>query len=234
MRVFPLVILLIAAPATLATQASAQWRKLTVAAHMNDSVLPLSSLGPVPNGTWDFASAAGSFVFSTTQGPVEVTDTTIRFAVADHEFSVTTMVGVRGPERFELDPTNSSASIVYNATNDSLAFSLTGEGAEPVQLTFTIVDPAGDFNLGMTNMPTTGYVANGSVFSVLNASGDAFQAIYLRPNNVFAVGAVQYSAGATSAPAPRPCSPADLAAPFGILNFFDLTAFLDLLKQPCP
>lgn len=233
MRAFPLVILLIAA---LAPNASAQWRKLTVAAHLNDSVLPLGSLGPVPNGTWDFASAAGSYTFSTTAGPVEVTDTTIEFAVADHEFSVTTMVGVRGSERFELNPTNSSAKIVYNASNDSLAFILTGTdpNAETLNMTFTIVDPVGDFNLAMTNMPTAGYVANGSVFCVLNASGDAFQAIYLRPNNVFAVGAVQYSAGATSAPAPRPCNAADLAAPFGILNFFDLTTYLNILQQGCP
>jgi hypothetical protein len=233
MRVFPLVILLLAA---LAPNASAQWRKLTVAAHMNDSVLPLSALGPVPNGTWDFASAAGSFTFSTTAGPVEVTGTTVEFAVADHEFSATTMVGARGAERFELNPTNSSATIVYNASNDSLAFTLTGEGVggEALDMTFTIVDPVGDFSLGMTSMPTAGYVANGSVFSLLHASGDAFQAIYLRPNNVFAVGAVQYSAGAASAPAPRPCNAADLAAPFGILNFFDLTSYLNILQQGCP
>lgn len=231
MRALPLVILLVAA---LAPNASAQWRKLTVAAHMNDSVLPLASLGPVPNGTWDFASAAGSFTFSTTAGPVEVTDTTIEFAVADHEVSVTTVVGARGAERFELDPTNSSAKIVYTASNDSLAFILTGTGSEPLVMTFTIVQPAGDFNLAMTNMPTAGYVANGSVFNVLNASGDAFQAIYLRPNNVFAVGAVQYSAGAASAPLPRPCNAADLAAPFGILNFFDLTSYLNILQQGCP
>lgn len=231
MRAFPLVILLLA---VFAPNASAQWRKLTVAAHMNDSVLPLASLGPVPNGTWDFASAAGSFTFSTTAGPVEVTDTTIEFAVADHEVSVTTMVGARGAERFELDPTNSSAKIVYNASNDSLAFILTGTGSEPLDMTFTIVDPVGDFNLAMTNMPTAGYVANGSVFNLLNASGDAFQAIYLRPNNVFAVGAVQYSAGAASAPLPRPCNAADLAAPFGILNFFDLTSYLTILQEGCP
>lgn len=231
MRMLPLVILLLAA---VAPNASAQWRKLTVAAHMNDSVHSLDSLGPVPNGTWDFASAAGSFTFSTTAGPVEVTDETIEFAIADHEFSITTVVGVRGTERFDLNPTNSDAKVVYNAVSDSLAFTLTGKGDEPLDLTFTIVDPAGEFNLSMSSMPVTGYVANGSVFSLLHASGDAFQAIYLRPNNVFVVGAVQYSAGATSAPLPRPCNAADLAAPYGILNFFDLTAYLNILQQGCP
>ncbi len=234
MRVLPLVILLLAA---VVPNASAQWRKLTVAAHMTDLAQPLSTLGPVPNGTWDFASAAGSFVFSTTAGPVKVTDTTIEFAIADHDFSITTMVGGRGAERFDLNPTNSDAKVVYTAASDSLAFTLTGReggGDEPLDLTFTIVNPAGDFNLDMTNMPATGYVANGSVFSLLHASGDAFQAVYLRPNNVFTAGAVQYSAGATNEPPPRPCNAADLAAPFGILNFFDLTTYLNILQQGCP
>jgi hypothetical protein len=72
------------------------------------------------------------------------------------------------------------------------------------------------------------------VFAVLNAGPNPFQAIYLRSANRFLTGAVQYILGGTPAPQPRPCSPADLAAPFGILNFFDLTEFLDLLSQSCP
>jgi hypothetical protein len=231
MRVYPLMMLVLA---VLSSSAHAQWRKLTVAAHLNNSTQNLNVLGPVPNGTWDFASAAGSFTFSTTAGPTQVTDTTIEFAIADHDFSVTTMVGSRGAERFELNPANSTAKVVYTASNDSLAFILTATQGEPLQFTFTIVDPAGTFTLDMPSLPATGYVANGSVFGVLDASATAFQAIYLRPNNVFLVGAIQYSAGATTAPPPRPCSPADLAAPFGVLNFFDLTTYLNLLQQGCP
>lgn len=231
MRVFPLMLL---ALAVLSTSAHAQWRKLTVAAHLNNSTQNLNVLGPVPNGTWDFASAAGSFTFSTTAGPTLVTDNTIEFAIADHDFSVTTMVGGRGAERFELNPTNSTAKVVYTASTDSLAFILDANQGEPLKFTFTIVDPAGTFTLDMPSLPATGYVANGSVFGVLDASGTAFQSIYLHPNNVFLVGAIQYSAGAASEPLPRPCSPADLAAPFGILNFFDLTTYLNLLQQGCP
>lgn len=220
--------------ASLAPQATAQWKKLTVASHLNDSNLSLDTLGPIPTASWNFASLAGSFNFSTTEGPTDATASSVEFAVQDHEFAVTTMIGGQGARRYDLNPTNSTARAVYNAGTDALEFLVTSTDSEGLRLVFTIHDPAGDFNVNMTNMPEVGYVANGSVFCVLHTPARSFQAVYLRPNSVFAVGAVQYSAGAGAQPPPRPCSIADLVAPFGVVDFFDLVAYLNELNAGCP
>jgi hypothetical protein len=216
-----------------AFQARADWLKLGFAAQLSSGTQTLDTYGPIPLTT-SFGSGAGFFTFDTDAAPVASTDTTVTFRPGDHEISVTTMVGAVTTQRV-FNPTNSQATIVYDADTDALSFVLDAQAdAQTIQLRLTIVDPAGPFSPDMQSLPANGYGALGNIFAVLDAGDNSFQAIYLRSAERFVTGAVQYIIGGAPAPAPRPCSPADLAAPIGVLNFFDLTAYLDLLGQGCP
>jgi hypothetical protein len=230
MRVIPLCV---ACVFLFVFQARADWFKLGIAAQMSSGTQSLDTYGPLPLST-NFASVAGFFTFDTDAAPTASTDTTVTFGVGEHEISVTTMVAGATVQRV-FDPANSAARIEYDGSSDALSFFLTADDdGVPISFRFDLVQPAGEFTVDMQSLPTSGYGAQGSVFAVLNAGPNPFQAIYLRSANRFLTGAVQYILGGTPAPQPRPCSPADLAAPFGILNFFDLTDFLDLLSQSCP
>lgn len=230
MRVIPLCV---ACVCLCVFQARADWFKLGIAAQLSSGTQTLDTYGPLPLTT-NFASVAGFFTFDTDAAPTASTETSVTFGVAEHEISVTTMVNGTTVQRV-FDPANSDARIVYDGSSDALSFILTANSdGVPITFRFDLVDPAGAFTVDMQTLPTSGYGALGSVFALLNAGPNPFQAIYLRSADRFLTGAVQYILGGTPAPQPRPCSPADLAAPFGILNFFDLTTYLNLLQQGCP
>lgn len=212
--------------------ARAQWLKLGFAAQMTSSTQSLGVDGPIPLSS-QFASVGGQLTFDTDAPPVSVDGARAVFAVGDHDVAVTTMVNAVAQVR-TLTPANSDARLVYEAATDTLIFEV--EATEGGAFTFALrlVDPAGPFSLGMPTLPATGYGAQGSIFALMNTRGFTFQAVWLRPNNVFSSGAIQYITGGTPPPPPRPCSPADLATPIGVLNFFDLVAYLDELQQGCP
>lgn len=228
MRVFPLCVFVLS---LLVWPAHAEWRKLGFAMQMSSSTQSLDAQGPIPS--MGFASASGFYAFDTGAAAIERTPGRVEFAVQDHEVAVTLIIDATPTQRV-LRPGNSTAKIVYDGPSDSLTFVLNQTEGPELELRLQLVEPLGAFDAGMQTLPGSGYETEGAVFGVLTAGGTAFQSVWLSPNDVFIVGAVQYAVAASEAPEPRPCSPADLAEPFGVLNFFDLQAFLNLLGQGCP
>lgn len=211
--------------------AHAQWLRLGFAAQMTSSNQSLDTVGPIPL-TSSFASVGGQLTFDTDAPPLSADGTRAVFAIGDHDVAVTTMVGAVARVR-TLTPENSTARLVFEATPRSVILEIEATDADPLTIGLRLLDPSGAFALDMPSLPAGGYNARGSVFMVMNTRGTAFQAAWLRPNDLFVTGAIQYIVGGTPPPPARPCSPADLAAPFGVLNFFDLVAYLDLLQQGC-
>ena len=228
MRAFPLCALLLSLSAW---PAHAEWRKLGFAAQLSASTQQLGTQGPIPPAA--FASASGFYTFDTDAPAVDRTPDRVEFAVQDHEVTVTTIAGADHAQRV-LRPADSTARIVYDATNDTLTFVLNQTQGDEIELRLQIVAPDGPFDASMDTLPGDGYETQASVFGVLQTPGVAFQSIWLDSADAFVVGAVQYAVAPSDAPAPRPCSPADLSAPFGVLNFFDLQAYLQSLAQGCP
>jgi|TARA_R110000782_G_scaffold19101_16_gene52147 hypothetical protein len=222
-----LLALVLCAPA-----AHAQWLKLGFAAQMTSSTQPLVVDGPIPLSS-QFASVGGQLTFDTDAPPLSVDATAAVFAVGDHELAVTTMVNAVAQVR-TLTPANSTARLVYEAPADTVTFEVVATQGPAFSFTLHLVDPSGAFSLGMPTLPPGGFTAQGNILALMNTRGFTFQAIWLRPNNVFSSGAVQYIVGGTPPPPVRACSPADLAPPLGVLNFFDLVEYLDLLQQGCP
>ncbi|MCC5822956.1 MAG: hypothetical protein LAT64_04470 [Phycisphaerales bacterium] len=228
MRAIPLCVIVLS---LLTWPAQAEWRKFSFAVQHSTSTQQLNTQGPIPPAA--FASASGFYTFDTSAPAILRTENRVEFAVQDHEVAVTSIIGAVPRQRI-LRPNNSTAKIVYDGTSDSLTFILNQTEGPELELRLQIVEPNGPFTVSMQTLPASGYATNGSVFSVLETVGRSFQAIWLSPNNVFVVGAVQYAVGGTLPPEPRPCSAADLAPPFGILNFFDLQEFLQIFSQGCP
>lgn len=228
MRAFPLFVFVLS---LLACPAQAEWRKLGFAMQLSASTQQLNTQGPIPAAP--FASASGFYTFDTNAQAVVRTPDTVEFAVQDHEVAVTSIIGAV-PRHRVFQPNNSTAKIVYDGTNDSLTFVLNQTEGAALELRFQIVEPLGPFTVSMDTLPANGYGTQSSVFGVLETAGASFQAIWLSPNDLFLVGAVQYATGGTLPPDPRPCSPADLAPPFGILNFFDLQEYLQIFSKGCP
>ena len=228
MRAFPLCVFVLS---LLAWPAQAEWRKLGFAMQLSASAQQLNTQGPIPPAA--FASASGFYTFDTTAQAVDRTPDRVEFAVQDHEVAVTTVADGAHAQRV-FGPANSTASIVYEGTNDTLTFVLRQTEGPELELRLQIVEPPGPFTVAMDTLPPDGYATQGSVFGVLETPGTAFQAIWLAQNDAFLVGAVQYGVAETTAPEPGPCSPADLAPPFGVLNFFDLQAYIQILNQGCP
>ncbi len=224
--------------AALAGPVHAQWLECSASmiAHPADLALP-----PVPGDltgvSGDRVGVTASFVFSTDSPPIAVTGHFVAFAVADFNACVTDLGANPDPSR-TLDPSNANALILYYFENDVLTFSISNSDDS---FSLSITRPSGPFSASMTSLPLlpSQYSFDGrpddevvATFQgpLMPAAADARWS----PTDQYGLGeTVAYMLGHTDAPEPDPCSPADLATPFGVLNFSDALAFLTAFGAGC-
>lgn len=220
-----------AALAAAALHADAAYLRLGFGAQVTQSSQPISVNGVIPSS---FGSASGYFTFDTDAPPISTDGVVLTFDVADHDYTYTIVnAGVTSVQH--LDPSNSTARIIYKSSNDTLTLQINRtDGGPAVSTSLIIAQPAGGFSASMTTLPDSGYGPHANVSCYVTAQGTLYQALWNAASSSFTAGAIQYTTGGVSAPAPRACSPADLAAPFGQLNFFDVSAFLSAFNAGCP
>ncbi len=182
--------------------------------------------------------ATATVIFDTDASPIDSTAQSVTFA------------GVAGRidgVLFAVDPvTNPSAAnpapvqITGPIDGSELVYSQAGDRNIIVRLflgdatvTLTVFSPAGVFSPAMTSLPDmpTAYVVQDEtdyrVFGNLLSNGlGVFASIDRSGAFVIAIGGVSYNARLVSAPVLPPCNEADLAQPFGQLDFDDVLAFL--------
>ncbi|MEZ6244201.1 MAG: hypothetical protein R3B57_14295 [Phycisphaerales bacterium] len=107
-------------------------------------------------------------------------------------------------------------------------------------LTLTVLSPAGPFSPSMTSLPdtTAAYrIADPLHYTVfaglLDSGAGAFASIQRSNTTVASIGGVSYNVRLVDAPT-DPCSVADLAEPYGVLDFSDVFAFLVAFGAGCP
>ncbi|MFI4898748.1 MAG: hypothetical protein ACIARR_13105 [Phycisphaerales bacterium JB059] len=225
--------------AALSQAADAQWLECSASmiAHPAELASP-----PVPGDltgvSGDRVGVTASFLFSTTSPPIAVTGHFVAFAVADFDACVTDLGANPDPSR-TLDPSNANALIVYYFENDVLAFTISNTDDS---FSLSITRPSGPFSASMTSLPLVP-----SQYSFDGRPDDEVVATFLgplmpeaadarwSPTNQYGPGeTVAYMVGFAEAPEPAPCSEVDLAAPFGLLNFTDIIAFLTAFGAGCP
>ncbi len=227
------------ATAVLASSAHAQWLELdaSMIAHPFELFITPEP-GDFGGITPDRAGVTASFVFSTTARPIASTGVFVAFAVADFEAHATDLSLNPEPPR-TLDPSNASATIIYFIETDTLTFNISNSDDS---FLLSIKRPSGAFSSSMTSLPD----APGD-YSFAGGPTDQIKASYQNPTMTFAADtdwspADQYENGESivymlklaSAPEPDPCSEADLALPFGVLDFSDVLAFLSAFGAGCP
>lgn len=216
--------------AALSASADAAWLRLGFASQLTQSSNPLNTTGYIPAS---FGSASGHFTFDTDAAPLTSDGVTLTFAIADYVYNYT-LVNSGVTTVRQLNPSNSTARIIYKASNDTLTLQVTrNDNDGTTSSSIVIVDPAGPFNGSMTSLPESGYGAFGNISMFLNENGVLSQALWNASNNTFTAGAVQYNFGFVGAPTPPPCE-ADIAPPFGALNFFDFSEYLNRFNAGCP
>lgn len=209
------------------TPASAEHIELTV------------SLSTVPGDiVATLGGAVATVVFDTDEPPIESDLQSVTFGgVAGTLDAALYSVGENeSPSIANADPVRlagaiDSAMLTYSqAGNRNLSLTLTKGDAT---LTLTVFEPAGAFSPSMTSLPDdpgayivldeTDYV----VFAnVLTDDESIFASIDRSGSFLSTIGGVSYNARTVTAPQLPPCNAADLAAPFGQLDFDDVLAFL--------
>ncbi|MFI4897918.1 MAG: GC-type dockerin domain-anchored protein [Phycisphaerales bacterium JB059] len=124
-----------------------------------------------------------------------------------------------------------SGNLIYSQTGDeNMRVTLT-QGQ--TTLTLTVFSPAGDFTPVMPSLPDApeAYVVEDETDfrvqgNVLHDAMGIFTTIDRSGSFVVAIGGVSYNARLVGEPVVPPCNGADLAEPYGQLDFDDILAFL--------
>ncbi len=161
------------------------------------------------------------------------------FSMADFELTVVPLAP--GDDEVRVyTPENAAGGVWYSETFDRLQVNVLAFGATQAGMSLFVDAPAGVFNVGMETLPDdpADYAfAGGDDEEIRLAFSGTFGGGYARwtPTEGYEQGtSIGYMVAETTAPAPRPCSEADLAEPFGVLNLDDLDAFVAQFLGGCP
>ncbi len=188
-------------------------------------------------------SASAVVLFDTASAPVDGTATTVTFDAYDASMSVEFAdFYAHSPgyaEQIMLRKA-SAASLRYSTQDREIVVRIEAPGCS---LELEIESPVGPFHPSMTALPSnpTAYLFDG--FDTEHVHATFTKAIdeqtqlegeaQWNPIDAF-TGAITYTIRALPAPEPQPCTEADLAPPFGVLDFDDVLAFLDSFNAGCP
>lgn len=194
----------------------------------------------------NLGAAHAVIVLDTTAEPIANTATTVTFDVFDASLSVDFAdFYPHGPGHTEPGERREAtgASITYSTQLREIRVTLEAPGA---WLTFEVDAPVGPFHPYMTALPSdpTAYLFDGfddqrvhAAFSQTTENPTTGEQTTLAgasswtPATGF-TGALAYTVRVL--PEPQRCSEADLAPPFGIVDFDDVLAFIDAFNHACP
>lgn len=134
----------------------------------------------------------------------------------------------------------SDASLSYSTQGREILITLSNPHCT---LTLEIDSPVGPFHPYMTNLPDnpTAYLFNGVSDQRVRVTFSEYlddqttrsgQATW-NPTDAF-TGALTYTVRILPDPEPEGCSEADLAPPFGVVDFDDILAFIQAFQTSCP
>ncbi len=232
----PSLRVLVLAPLCLAsTPAAAEHVEITIALSATPGEIVTTLGGATATVVFDtdappIASGPQSVTFEGISGRVDGVLYAVP-AVTDPSASNDAPIRVSGP----ID----DAELTYSsAGNGSMAVRLSVGGAT---FSLTVLSPAGPFAPTMTSLPDSpgayrvASPTSYTVFANLIQSGSgAFASIQRSGSTIAAIGGVSYNVRLVEAPEPPPCSLADLAPPFGVLNFSDVLEYLVAFGAGCP
>ncbi len=188
-------------------------------------------------------AAHAVIVFDTSSAPIDGNATTVTFEAYDASLSVDFPdFYLHNPGLAEVGDLRkaSSATILYSTQEREILIRVE---APHCSLELEIESPVGPFHPYMTTLPTSpaAYLFDGQETQRVRVgfaeqsdesparTGEALW----RPLDGF-TGAVTYTVRSLPEPEPQGCTEADLAPPFGLLDFDDVLAFINSFNADCP
>lgn len=190
----------------------------------------------------DLGTAHAIILLDVNAPPVSNSATSVTFEAYDASMSVDfANFYAHGPGHAELNELRkaSAAFVSYSTQEREILFTI---DAPHCSLTFEVESPVGPFHPYMSSLPSnpTAYLFDGfddqRVRVVFTETADEQTTLEgearWTPADKF-TGALAYTVRALPEPEPQRCSEADLAPPFGIVDFDDVLAFINAFDHAC-